>query len=200
MAAAPPATASALRPCDGWPGYSVDAAGAVWSHWRRERAPGRAGFRVFPGEAPLRTLARELDGWGYARVRLRRDGRRQWARVNVLVCAAFRGPCPGYGVQARHLDGDKRNNAESNLAWGTALENSADKRLHGTILAGADCPHAVFDEDAALAVLEEYHLHGFSIEIIAALRGVSAHTVRNLVTGRTYRDLQPVPVGRTTAP
>jgi hypothetical protein len=35
-------------------------------------------------------------------------------------------------MECRHVDGDKRNNSLSNLAWGTPAENAADKVRHGT--------------------------------------------------------------------
>jgi hypothetical protein len=35
-------------------------------------------------------------------------------------------------MQCRHLDGNRSNNRLDNLAWGTPLENGADKARHGT--------------------------------------------------------------------
>jgi hypothetical protein len=50
------------------------------------------------------------------------DGGRKFARVHLLVAAAFIGPCPpGYTVD--HLDRDKRNNRPGNFEYVTRLEN-----------------------------------------------------------------------------
>lgn len=38
--------------------------------------------------------------------------------------------------EVRHLDGDKRNTAPSNLVWGTARENAADRERHGRTARG----------------------------------------------------------------
>lgn len=56
-------------------------------------------------------------------------------KIHHLVLEAFVGPCPE-GMQCRHLDGNKENNHLSNLAWGTPIENAADKLRHGTSLDG----------------------------------------------------------------
>ncbi len=35
-------------------------------------------------------------------------------------------------MECRHLDGDRSNNAPSNLRWGTRRENALDRKRHGT--------------------------------------------------------------------
>ncbi len=63
------------------------------------------------------------------------EGRMVGRYVSRLVLEAFRG-CAPYGEQARHLDGVMTNNRLDNLAWGTPVENAADKVRHGTSLHG----------------------------------------------------------------
>lgn len=55
-------------------------------------------------------------------VGLRRDGKRQTARVHTLVATAFLGPRPD-DCEVNHLDGNPQNNAASNLEWATHSEN-----------------------------------------------------------------------------
>lgn len=52
--------------------------------------------------------------------------------VHKLVLLAFHGPKPFPKAQCRHLDGNRMNNRETNLCWGTARENYNDKVAHGT--------------------------------------------------------------------
>lgn len=55
--------------------------------------------------------------------------------VHRTICELFNGD-PKEGEQCRHLDGNRYNNAASNLKWGTPAENANDKILHGTNGAG----------------------------------------------------------------
>ena len=49
--------------------------------------------------------------------------RRKNYKVARLICEAFVGPPPFAGAVCMHLDENSRNNAASNLAWGTQAEN-----------------------------------------------------------------------------
>ena len=59
-------------------------------------------------------------------------GRRRCIKVHRLVALAFHGPCPGDEYEVCHVDGDRANNAASNVRWDTRKANAADKLLHGT--------------------------------------------------------------------
>ena len=63
------------------------------------------------------------------RVGLWKDGKEKTHTVHSLVMLAFRGPAPE-GLEVRHLDGDHRNNALSNLQYGTRSENTLDQVDH----------------------------------------------------------------------
>lgn len=111
-------------PIKGYPGYSITRDGWVLSasNWR--------GY-------PVRPLTRTYDLDGYATVRLRHpSGRRVGYRVHKLVADAFLGTRPSSDHQIRHLNGDKSDNRVENLCWGTALENAADRELHGNTARG----------------------------------------------------------------
>jgi hypothetical protein len=55
--------------------------------------------------------------------------------VHRLVLEAFAGPCR-VGMEARHLDGNSRNNHLLNLKWGTIEENTDDRGKHGNFTNG----------------------------------------------------------------
>lgn len=67
----------------------------------------------------------------YLIVTLWRGGRQRTPLIHRLVLTAFVGPAPD-GHEALHKDGDRANNALSNLAWGTHSENQYDQVAHGT--------------------------------------------------------------------
>ena len=119
-AATEPADRIAIPSC---PGYSATRDGEVWSeesNWR--------------GMGP-RPLVPVPAAGGYLKVRVNVNGNRTNRKVHRLVAEAFFGPCPE-GAQVRHLDGDKANNAATNLAYGTAKENADDREAHGTTARG----------------------------------------------------------------
>lgn len=56
--------------------------------------------------------------------------------VHRLVCEAFHGPQPTKYHEVAHWDGDRLNNAPSNVRWATHKENEADKIRHGKVASG----------------------------------------------------------------
>lgn len=58
------------------------------------------------------------------------DTRRLHAYVHRLVAEAFHGPAPE-GTMALHRDDNKRNNAASNIYYGTRIDNAQDALRNG---------------------------------------------------------------------
>jgi hypothetical protein len=79
---------------------------------------------------------------GYATVVV--GGRSRY--VHRLVLETFVGPCPE-GMEACHYDGDRSNNALSNLRWDTRAANAADRIRHGTTRRGERAPGARLTND-----------------------------------------------------
>lgn len=106
-----------LRPIPGFEGiYSVTADGRVWSHARFKRGRGES-------------LCMQRGRWlkfdqtqGYLRAPLNSDGRTRFVKVHRLVSEAYL-PNPDGKPEINHRDGNKHNNACSNLEWVTRLEN-----------------------------------------------------------------------------
>ncbi len=117
------------RWCDvaAWEGlYQVSDRGRVRS-LPRVRKDRSGKVRRWPGKQ----LALVRDSGGYLRVNLSDLGRRKERCVHCLVAEAFIGPRPE-SMDVCHNDGNRDNNAFSNLRYGTTLENQRDRRAHGT--------------------------------------------------------------------
>lgn len=109
-----------------YPGYQVSDDGRIRSVDRM--VPNRWGGQHLVRGRELATFVRQ---GGYLGGNLSYDGKRINFEVHVMTAEAWHGPRPGE-MQVRHLDGDKLNNAPSNLVWGTVSANMLDKVLHGS--------------------------------------------------------------------
>ncbi len=105
------------REVKGFPAYDVSNLGRVRSWLRRgvsseriidrQRAP-----RILRGENGVEIRLCDLDGGFHSR------------RIHLLVLEAFVGPAPR-GASPVWLDGNRRNNAASNLDWSVGREVAA---------------------------------------------------------------------------
>lgn len=110
-----PAPSVQYRPIGSSERYRVGSDGFVQSWWKG-------------AWHPLRPHRR---GRGYLVVQYSVGGQSYRRCVHHLVLEAFVGPRPP-GACARHLDGNRDNNAASNLAWGSLSENVRDSIRQGT--------------------------------------------------------------------
>lgn len=162
--------------------------------------PGYEGFYEVSDHGRARSLSR-MSAQGLRRGRIRKAhplkngylqlllyayGECKGFYVHQLVAMAFIGPCPE-GMEVRHLDGVKTNNAESNLAYGTHLENMADTIRHGTRAAGTrHVASKITDEDLG-AIRRQWSLGARGVDL-AAQYGISRAAISRIVRGRAYCD------------
>jgi len=112
-------------PIDGFCGYDVSNFGRVRSWWSHNRIKNR-----FFEQPKIRKLVPNLRG-GYLTVMFTNNGKYALKYVHHLVLKAFKGEkLPNQ--EARHLDGNVKNNFITNLAWGSSSENTQDQIKHGT--------------------------------------------------------------------
>ena len=137
---------------------------------------GRVFTKLRTGNAPYRELKKELLWTGYERVYV--AGKKRL--VHVLVLEAFVGPCPSRNHEARHMDGNKRNNHASNLLWGTPYDNAIDKR---DLVGGKKLTWDDVNEIKRL--LTETNLFQWQI---AERFGVTRTTIWEIKTGRTWQE------------
>lgn len=106
--------------------------------------------------------------------------------VHRLVLDAFVGPCPK-GMECRHLNGDPADNRLGNLAWGTRLENFADRTRLGEHNAprGTLQPHAVLDEEKVRIIRREV-ASGRAQASVGADFGVSQNHVSMIVNRKLW--------------
>jgi hypothetical protein len=127
------------RPVVGWEGlYEVSDLGRV---------------KCLPRKwVPTARLLRIVHSPGkYPQVGLCSPKRNLTRMVHQLVAEAFLGPCP-QTMEVCHNDGDRANNRLENLRYDTRKANHADKRVHGTLRIGDNCPVSKLTAEQVLAI------------------------------------------------
>lgn len=176
-----------IRPIEGFENYGVSADGRVWRVRPAINGPGAN--RPLPW-----ALRQHAHKDGYLTVILfRGDGKRYRRMVADLVLTAFIGPRPS-GLVVAHGDGNSQRNTLDNLRWATQAENIADKSLHGTLVCGERQHLAKLTEDDVRRIRSIGRLgrkmpRGTWSRLGAQL-GVSAETIRNAWTGKTWRHIR----------
>jgi hypothetical protein len=118
---------------------------------------------------------------GYYRVMFWRDGRAQQVLAHKVVLEAFVGPRPE-GHQACHGNGDRKDNRLSNLRWGTAKENQADREAHGTRYGRAPGRRLSAAQVARIRAMAAND----NISQVAHQLGLARTTVADVVNRRTH--------------
>lgn len=106
--------------------------------------------------------------------------------VHSLVAEAFYGPRPP-GAQVRHLDGIRGNCASSNLAYGSRLENAADRDRHGNTCRGDKNGNRIVSSDQVEELRALYAAGGVTQYDLADRYGISQAQVNNIVLRKQWR-------------
>ena len=132
-----------------------------------------------------RRLAVNLSRHGYPRTRLQIDGKSYWALTHQLVTLFFwgrRSSC----WQVNHRDGNKKNNALSNLELVTHLQNAQHAVLKGLYRRGEKHGRAALSARQVRTLRAAWRSGKFMAKQLAEKYGVSRSTAHKAATGRTY--------------
>ena len=174
------------RGIPGFDGYEVSDLGRVRSYWAAGRNGGTGNWHL--SSRPQRILRPQPNGSGYLRVLLVGESESVRYAVHHLVLLAFDGPPPTPRHQTNHLDGDKTNNALSNLAWATCSENMKHSfdELGREPVSGEQNGNARLDWPAVCTIREMYASGNHTTRSLAPRFGVSQATIWRVVTGQTW--------------
>jgi hypothetical protein len=129
-------------------------------------------------------LAKVQIGRDYVRVNLYQDGQVRHHLVHRLVAAAFLGPIsPGYEVN--HKDGDKSNNALSNLEIVTRDENRKHAQRNGLLRRGEANAKAKLTA-AKVREIRELREGGESVPELARAYGVTQQSIYSICNRKTW--------------
>lgn len=117
---------------------------------------------------------------GYNRVNFSVSNCRTYHPTHRVVAYAFLGPRPE-GYQINHIDGDRLNNAASNLEYVTPVEN-----CHHAILTGLMKRTDRFYKSDLSKVREIRSRHTEFLKKLAGEYELSVRAVRRMVSGETW--------------
>jgi len=106
--------------------------------------------------------------------------------VHRTICELFNGKPSGKNV-CRHLDGDKYNNAASNLSWGSHYDNAQDTILHGNALFGEKNPMSRLTSNDVLLMRQKREALKTPYYKLAKEFNVSTMTAFRAVTKRSWK-------------
>lgn len=151
----------------------------------------RKGAHLRAAEGEWQPLKQTLSSNGkYWAISLTRgDGKSVRRYVHRWMAMAFYGPPPP-GMQCRHLDGDRDNNVLSNVRYGTAAENYADKVSHGTALIGERQPTSKLKERDVLVIREALE-RGVAGSVIALVFNVNKTLIHKIKHREAWAWLHP---------
>lgn len=111
---------------------------------------------------------------------------KSWS-IHRLVLTTFKGHRSS-SFDCRHLDGNRSNNKLSNLAWGTRLENEADKRLHGRVSEGSRNGHAKLTESQVIDIRKRYKSGATKRELYTEY-GMSRRAVSSILLRQSWKHI-----------
>jgi hypothetical protein len=174
-----------MKACPSYPGYSVTENGEVFTHRRRRGAGKGHGGTVTIDPTFTKQLKAGIRHGGYEYVSVSTSRGQRSIPVHVLLMDAFHGPRTD-GMEVRHLDGNCRNNALTNLAYGTPRENSEDARRHGTIPMGEAHHKAKLTADMVREI-RRLAAEGVGATALSLQFSVSRGAIYGVVSGRKWR-------------
>lgn len=151
-----------------FPQYKIDIDGNIW---------------IIKNNKPLKI---NYTYGSYATVHLTQNKRSVLCKLHRLVLETFLGKCPK-GMQARHLNGNKKDNSLLNLKWGTPKENAGDKKLHNTDSSKERNGRAKLNIAEVEKIINIKKIYPtITRQKLADMFNVSNATIGDIIKGRTW--------------
>lgn len=164
--------------------YEVSTLGSVRSYAVRGKNPNQTRRRDTPRPIKLATSC-----WGYRMAWI--GGKNTYVSVHRMVLETFRG-IPEKKMCALHMNDIRDDNRLENLRWGTYKENMADRTKNGNTARGERQGMAKFSELDVIEMRYLRHTVGATKRAISLLFDTTPATVKDIVTGRSWRHVEHI--------
>lgn len=120
------------------------------------------------------------------------NGKRKKMFVHRAVLMAWVG-MPKKGQETRHLNDTPTDNRVENLAWGSRMENVADKIRNGRLPIGEKAKSHKLTESQVVEIREKYKI-GLSSRDLSTEYGVSHTTILKITRGQRWKHISDKPI------
>lgn len=168
-----------------WIGFCAGDDGSIWSRWKQVSLGRGKGSKRVIGDK-WHKIQGSHGRKGYCTITRKINGMTQTFYKHRLILEAFVGPCPE-GMECRHLDDNKENNALYNLCWGTSLENSQDLERNTGHRRGVENPQSLLTPQAVCDILSS----GDTNISLARRFGVCTETIRKVRLRKIWKHVEP---------
>lgn len=172
-----------MKSIPNFPDYAITRDGRVWSKPRK-----LPDGRRWEGRWLKSSYCSNGNSNKYFKIGLAINSQMFTRTIHRLVLETYVGPCPE-GMEARHLDGDSKNNKVENLIWGTPKENQQDRFSHGTDSQGEKCSTSKLTEQDVRMIIYMYRTGLFLQREIAKLYNIAQVTTSRIVNRKTWKHL-----------
>ena len=133
-----------------------------------------------------RTIKPQVGKNGYVRVELWSGGKGKKYLLHRLLAQAFI-PNPDGKPQVNHIDGDKTNNAVSNLEYITQDANMSDASRTGLLPRGEQCHQAILTQPVVAEIRRIYALGNASYSELARRYRVSKSCIGHVIRRKNWK-------------
>lgn len=180
-------------------GIRIGRSGRVQSRWAKHHPRGKRGGTVTILGTEWHEMKPQPLPSGYQFITINGPatgtGKKRNRYIHQLVLETFEGPCPE-GQEALHSDGNRSNNALSNLRWGTRSENMADADRHGTLCRGSRHGIAKLTEEQVVEIIQLL-MDRQKPSVVAERFQISVATLHSIRSGKGWSHVpRPGPIPR----
>lgn len=161
-----------FKPILGIPNYFACNDGTIWKN-----CPHKGFYQRKP----------DLRRDGYIKCSISVNNKVHHYLAHRLIAFAFL-PAPELGMEINHIDGNKQNNAVTNLEWTTRSKNIIHAHKYLDAPTGASRQNAKFSDDE-VRLIRKMHKQGFSgMDIVRAFdRKIRNQTVYEIIHMQKYK-------------
>lgn len=128
---------------------------------------------------------KDLNRYGYFKIRHFVDGVRKEFLVHRLICEAFNVNTDNKPL-VLHRDANRINNIPSNLYWGSQIDNVRDRENHGNTM--REDNHYARKINSYLAKeIKKYQSIGLTTREISEKTDISIHIINDIKRGRSWK-------------